>query len=196
MARKQRSQIKWKNIGCSIIGVGILSCGAGYGTRRPGYLIYTGPAEVRIEQPRLRSQVYDLESLIFPEPVAADQLNEMGGNNTTTNAPPNASPALSKNQLSISSRPDPNPSLQQTVEELGREFLPNGLEVLPNGFSEDLFGESVFDKKVDLQLFLPYFAGDQVQQNTSVSNEVDESDGASTESDGSPTSKDQTTPAP
>ena len=186
MARKQRSQIKWKNIGCSIIGVGILSCGAGYGTRRPGYLIYTGPAEVRIEQPRLRSQVYDLESLIFPEPVAADQLNEMGGNNTTTNAPPNAttnaSPALSKNQLSISSRPDPNPSPQQTIEELERAFL-------PNGFSEDLFGESVFDKKVDLQLFLPYFAGDRVQQKTSVSNEVAESDGA-------PTSKDQTTPAP
>ena len=189
MARKQRSQIKWKNIGCSIIGVGILSCGAGYGTRRPGYLIYTGPAEVRIEQPRLRSQVYDLESLILPEPVAADQLNETEGNNTTTNAPPNtstnASPALSKNQLSISSRPDPDPSPQQTIEELGRGFL-------PDGFSEDLFGESVFDKKVDidnLQLFLPYFSGDQVQQNTSVSNEVAESDGAST-------SKDQTTPAP
>ena len=182
MARKQRSQIKWKNIGCSIIGVGILSCGAGYGTRRPGYLIYTGPAEVRIEQPRLRSQVYDLESLILPEPFAADQLNEMVGNNTTTNAPPNASPALSKNQLSISSRPDPNPSPQQTIEELGRKFL-------PNGFSEDLFGESVSDKKVDLPDFLPYFTGEQVQQNTSVSNEVAESDGAST-------SKDQTTPAP
>lgn len=186
MARKQRSQIKWKNIGCSIIGVGILSCGAGYGTRRPGYLIYTGPAEVRIEQPRLRSQVYDLESLILPEPVAADQLNETEGNNTTTNAPPNtttnASPALSKNQLSISSRPDPDPSPQQTIEELGSKFL-------PDGFSEDLFGESVFDEKLDLQVFLPYFSGVQVQQNTSVSNEVAESDGAST-------SKDQTTPAP
>ena len=178
MARKQRSQIKWKNIGCSIIGVGILSCGAGYGTRRPGYLIYTGPAEVRIEQPRLRSQVYDLESLILPEPVAADQLNEMEGNNTTTNAPP----ALSKNQLSISSRPDPDPSPQQTIEELGRGFL-------PDGFSEDLFGESVFDEKLDLQVFLPYFSGDQVQQNTSVSNEVAESVGGST-------SKNQTTPPP
>ena len=186
MARKQRSQKKWKQIGCSIIGVGILCCGAGYSTRRPGYLIYTGPAEVRIEQPRLRSQVYDLESLILPEPVAADQLNEMEGNNTTTNAPPNAttnaSPALSKNQLSISSRPDPNPSPQQTVEELGRGFL-------PNGFSEDLFGESVFDKKVDLQLFLPYFIGEDAQQNTSVSNEVAESVGGST-------SKNQTTPPP
>ena len=178
MARKQRSQIKWKNIGCSIIGVGILSCGAGYGTRRPGYLIYTGPAEVRIEQPRLRSQVYDLESLILPEPFVADQLNEMVGNNTTTNA----SPALSKNQLSISSRPDPDPSPQQTIEELGREFL-------PDGFSEDLFGESVFDEKLDLQVFLPYFSGAQVQQNTSVSNEVAESVGGST-------SKNQTTPPP
>lgn len=178
MARKQRSQIKWKNIGCSIIGVGILSCGAGYGTRRPGYLIYTGPAEVRIEQPRLRSQVYDLESLILPEPFVADQLNEMVGNNTTTNA----SPALSKNQLSISSRPDPDPSPQQTIEELGRGFL-------PDGFSEDLFGESVFDEKLDLQVFLPYFSGAQVQQNTSVSNEVAESVGGST-------SKNQTTPPP
>ena len=186
MARKQRSQIKWKNIGCSIIGVGILSCGAGYGTRRPGYLIYTGPAEVRIEQPRLRSQVYDLESLILPEPFVADQLNEMVGNNTTTNAPPNAStnasPALSKNQLSISSRPDPDPSPQQTIEELGSKFL-------PDGFSEDLFGESVFDEKLDLQVFLPYFSGVQVQQNTSVSNEVAESVGGST-------SKNQTTPPP
>ena len=182
MARKQRSQIKWKNIGCSIIGVGILSCGAGYGTRRPGYLIYTGPAEVRIEQPRLRSQVYDLESLILPEPFVADQLNEMVGNNTTTNAPPNASPALSKNQLSISSRPDPDPSPQQTIEELGREFL-------PDGFSEDLCGESVFDEKLDLQVFLPYFSGAQVQQNTSGSNEVAESVGGST-------SKNQTTPPP
>ena len=198
MARKQRSQIKWKQIGCSIIGVGILSCGAGYSTRRPGYLIYTGPAEVRIEQPRLRSQVYDLEALIIPEPVivpepvAADQLNQMGDTHTTTNAPA----ARRENQYSISSRPDPMASSQQTVEELEREFL-------PNGFSEDLFDEPLLNDKVNLRLFLDYFQADQMQQNASHPSQV-----ASparnqvvppahvADADDASASKDRTTPTP
>ena len=195
MARKQRSQIKWKQIGCSIISVGILSCGAGYSTRRPGYLIYTGPAEVRIEQPRLRSQVYDLESFVVPEPVAADQL---GGNDTTTNAPP----ALRKNHISISSRPDPTPpgsnvpEPQQSVEELERGFL-------PNGFSEDLFDEPLLNDKVNLRLFLDYFQTDQMQQNAIDPNQVDaltddqiDSPATVVGSEGAPALKDQTTPSP
>jgi hypothetical protein len=198
MARKQRSQIKWKQIGCSIIGVGILSCGAGYSTRRPGYLMYTGPEEIRIEQPRLRSQVYDLESLIISEPVvvpesvAADQLNQTGGKHTTTNAPP----ARRKNQLSISSRPDPIPSSQQTVEELEREFL-------PNGFSEDLFDEPLLNDKVNLRLFLDYFQADQMQQNASDPNQVASParnqvvpPAHAADSDGASTSEDRTTPTP
>jgi|UPI000366148D hypothetical protein len=195
MARKQRSQIKWKQIGCSIIGVGILSCGAGYSTRRPGYLIHTGPAEVRIEQPRLRSQVYDLESSVVPEPVAADQL---GGNDTTTNAPP----ALRKNHISVSSRPDPTPPAsnvlepQQSVEDLEREFL-------PNGFSEDLFDEPLLNDKVNLRLFLDYFQTDQMQQNAIDPNQVDAltdnqigSPATVVGSEGAPALKDQTTPSP
>jgi len=204
MARKQRSQIKWKQIGCSIIGVGILSCGAGYSTRRPGYLIYTGPAEVLIEQPRLRSQVYDLEALIIPEPVnvpepvAADQSNQMGDTHTTTNAPP----ARRENQYSISSRPDPIASSQQTVEELEREFL-------PNGFSEDLFDEPLLNDKVNLRLFLDYFQADQMQQrNQMQQNASDPNQVASpaknqvvppahvADSDGASASKDRTIPTP
>jgi hypothetical protein len=160
--------------------------------------MYTGPAEIRIEQPRLRSQVYDLESLIISEPVvvpesvAADQLNQTGGNHTTTNAPP----ARRKNQLSISSRPDPIPSSQQTVEELEREFL-------PNGFSEDLFDEPLLNDKVNLRLFLDYFQADQMQQNASDPNQVASParnqvvpPAHAADSDGASTSEDRTTPTP
>lgn len=168
MARKQRVLGKWKQIGCSIVSVGILSCGAGYRTRHPGYLPFTGPAEVRIEQPKQRAEAFVLEPLTVPESDSLDQTN----GSESTNIQTNSVPPLKESHFSASSRPVlTSPKVVQTTP----EQLPNqkSLEELdndffPDGFSDGLFDEPLMGDNVSLRLFLNYFQTNQVQPGTNI----------------------------
>ncbi len=187
MARKQRLNGKWKQIGCSIVSVGILSCGAGYRTRSPGYLPFTGPAEVRIEQPRQRSQIFVLEPLIVTEQKSLDQDKETELTNIkTTTVPP-----LKETQISTSSRPMLAPPpleqvpRQKTAKELGREFL-------PDGFVDDLFNEPFLDNRASLRMFLDFFRTNQVQQSTNDPYQIVPPSTGEPDANDAPTSGDQT----
>ncbi len=183
MARKLRLQGKWKQIGCSIVSVGILSCGAGYRTRHVGYLPFTGPVDIRIEQPKQRSEVFILEPLNTPEPEESKEITKVDSENVETNSVP----PIKETHLSASSRPvqlpphlnqpvvEPVPE-QPATDELSREFF-------PDGFADDLFGDPLLNDKVSLRMFLDFFQTNQTQEIRRIPFAAEPDSGSSSDSD-------------
>ncbi len=150
MARKHCIRGNWKQIGWSIMGVGILSCGAGHRTQHPGYLPFTGPVRVRMESPRQATEDFKYPT----SPPSKEQSHSPMSKTTTTNS-------IKQTSISVSSGQDQPPSEVLSPQSLNQRTY----EFFQEDWAPDILNESSENDIVKLATFLRFFQTTQPQNS-------------------------------